>query len=61
VNGVGRSGHDIGEGDLRSINVVQVSDRTRMVLTLRNMMQHDAKVDGRDLLITLTSRGRASN
>src|ERR1035437_1298231 len=57
VNGVGRSGHDIGEGDLRSINVVQVSDRTRMVLTLRNMMQHDAKVDGRDLLITLTSRG----
>jgi len=61
ANGVGRSGHDIGEGDLRSINVVQVSDRTRMVLTLRNMMQHDAKVDGRDLLITLTSRGRAGN
>src|SRR5450756_2075367 len=47
---------DIGEGALRLINVVQVSDRTRIVLTLRNIMQHDAKVDGRDLLITLTSR-----
>ena len=52
---------DIGEGDLRLINVVQVSDRTRMVLTLRNIMQHDAKVDGRDLLITLTPTERASN
>jgi hypothetical protein len=52
---------DIGEGDLWLINVVQVSDRTRMVLTLRNIMQHDAKVDGRDLLITLTPTGRASN
>ena len=61
VNARGRPGHDIGEGDLRSINVVQVSDRTRMVLTLRNMMQHDAKVDGRDLLITLTSSGRTGN
>src|ERR1039457_1793160 len=61
VNARERPGHDIGEGDLRSINVVQVSDRTRMVLTLRNMMQHDAKVDGRDLLITLTSSGRTGN
>jgi len=52
---------DIGEGDLRLINVVQVSDRTRMVLTLRNIMQHDAKVDGSDLLITLTPTERASN
>jgi hypothetical protein len=52
---------DFGEGDLWLINVVQVSDRTRMVLTLRNIMQHDTKMDGRDLLITLTPTGRASN
>ena len=60
-NGAGRYGYDIGEGDLRSINAVQVSDRARVVLTLRNTMQHDAKVDGRDLLVTLAARGRASN
>lgn len=52
---------DIDEGDLRSIDVVQASGRTRMVLTLRNMMQYDAKVDGRDLRITLTPTGRASD
>ena len=52
---------DISEGELRLINIVQASERTRMVLTLRNTMQHDAKLDGRDLLITLTPTGRASN
>lgn len=61
VNGLGKFRHEVGEGDLLLINVVQVSDRTRMVLTLRNMMQHDAKVDGRDLLITLTPMGGAGN
>jgi TPR repeat protein len=61
VIGRGNARLDIGEGDLRLINVVQVNDRTRMVLTLRKIMQHDAKVDGRDLLITLTSTGRASD
>jgi len=54
----GKARLDIDKGNLRLINVVQVSDRTRMVLTLRDTMQHDAKVDGRDLLITLTPRGR---
>jgi type IV pilus assembly protein PilQ len=61
VNGVGRSGHDIGKGDLRLIKLVQVSERTRMILTLRKTMRHAAKVHGRDLLITLTPMGRASN
>jgi hypothetical protein len=63
MTGLGRSFDDLddlGKGDLRSIDFVQVSERTRMVLNLRNMMQHDAKVDGRDLLITLTPAARAS-
>jgi type IV pilus assembly protein PilQ len=37
------------------MNVVQVGDRTRMVLNLRNLVQHEAKVDGRNLLITLAA------
>jgi type IV pilus assembly protein PilQ len=54
VNALGRTAQDVGQGELRSMNVVQVGDRTRMVLNLRNMVQHEAKVDGRNILITLT-------
>lgn len=35
--------------------------RTRMILVLRNMMQHEAKVERRDLLLTLTSTARNGN
>ena len=34
VNALGRSSQEVGEGDLRSINVVQAGDRTRLVLNL---------------------------
>ena len=54
TNGLGRSSQDVGEGELRSMNVVQVGDRTRVVLNLRNMMRYEAKVDGRSLLVTMT-------
>lgn len=54
VTGLGRH-HEVGEGDLHAINVIQSGGRTRMVLILRSMMQHDAKLDGRDLLVTLTT------
>lgn len=52
VTGLGRH-HEVGEGDLHSVDVIQGGSRTRMILILRSMMQHDAKVNGRDLLITL--------
>src|SRR5438094_7240420 len=35
ANGLGRSSQEIGQGELRSMNVVQGSDRTRLVLNLR--------------------------
>jgi len=54
ANALGRSSQVIGEGDLRSVNLVQVRDRTRVVFNLRNMMRYDAKVEGRSLLVTLT-------
>jgi len=54
ANNLGRTSQDISERDLRSMNLVQVGDRTRMVLNLRNMVQYDAKVDGRTLMIALT-------
>lgn len=52
--GLGRY-HDVGEGDLQSVDVIAGDTRTRMVLILRNSMQHDARMDGGDLLIRLKS------
>jgi type IV pilus assembly protein PilQ len=54
VNGLGRSSQDIGQGELRSMNVVQGTDRTRLVLNLRRPVAHDASIDGRTVLITLS-------
>ena len=54
VNALGRASQDVGQGDLRSMNVVQGTDRTRVVLNLRRPVAHEATVDGRNLLITLS-------
>jgi type IV pilus assembly protein PilQ len=60
VNALGRNSQAIGEGELRSMNVVQAGDRTRLVLNLRNMMQYDTKIDGRNLQITLSPAATAT-
>ncbi|HSN38686.1 MAG TPA: type IV pilus secretin PilQ [Burkholderiales bacterium] len=52
-NALGRSVQEIGEGDLRKINVVQAGNRTRMVLELANNATYDTRIDGKTLLITL--------
>ena len=54
-NALGRTSQDIGQGDLRSMNVVQGADRTRLVLNLRRPMTHEAALDGKALIVTLTS------
>ncbi len=54
INALGRNSQNVGEGDLRSMNVVQAGDRTRLVLNLRNMMQYDTKIDGRNVIVTLS-------
>src|SRR5688572_4226424 len=54
VNALGRSNQDIGQGELRSMNVVQGADRTRLVLNLRRPVVHEASVEGNALLITLS-------
>jgi type IV pilus assembly protein PilQ len=53
-NGLGRSSQDISQGELRSMNVVQGTDRTRLVLNLRRPVMHEASIEGRDMLITLS-------
>ncbi len=60
VNNLGRNSQDIGEGELRSMNVAQAGDRTRLVLNLRNMVAYEVKVDGSNLLVSLTQMSAAT-
>src|SRR5262245_40145361 len=59
TNNLGRNSQDIGEAVLRSMNVVQVGDRTRLVLNLRNMVPFESKSDGNTFQVTLSAAGPA--
>ena len=54
ANALGRNNQEINEGELRSMSMVQVGDRTRMVLNLRNMMTYESQTDGNVLSVVLT-------
>lgn len=53
ANGLGKSSQIYNEGELRSVNIVQASDRTRLVLNLGKAMSYDMKIEGASLLIAL--------
>jgi type IV pilus assembly protein PilQ len=53
VNGIGRSAVEIGQGNLRSANVVQAGDRTRVVINLKQPSAYQAKLEGKTLLLIL--------
>ena len=52
-NSLGRSSVDINQGNLRSANVVQAGERTRLVLNLKQSTAYKAELVGKSLLITL--------
>lgn len=58
-NGLNKSTQEFGEGELRSANIVQAGNRTRLVINLNQMLVYDTQVDGNNLLITL--HGKASS
>jgi len=58
-NALGRNAQEIGQGELRSMNVVQGADRTRMVLNLRRTVSHEVALDGRNIVVTLSSAAAA--
>jgi type IV pilus assembly protein PilQ len=60
ANALGRASQDVGQGDLRSLNIVQGAERTRLVLNLRRPLAHEASLDGRSMTITLSSAATAA-
>lgn len=57
TNGLGKSSQSFNEGDLRSANIVQSEDRTRIVLNLNRAMTYETTIDGNSLLLALTPSG----
>ncbi|MEZ2298240.1 type IV pilus secretin PilQ [Variovorax sp. RCC_210] len=50
---LGRAPIDIGQGNLRSVNVVQAGDRTRLVLNLKQAAAYRTELQGKSLLVSL--------
>ncbi len=60
ANGLGRTQVDINQGNLRSANVVQAGERTRLVLNLKQASTYKAEIQGKSLLITMEAQGSAA-
>ena len=54
-NATGKPSVAVNEGELRSVSLVQVGGRTRLVLNLSSMMTYETKVEGKTLEVVLTS------
>jgi len=52
-NALGRNAVEFNQGDLRSVNIVQAQDRTRLVLNLRRALNHSVSVDGKIIQVAL--------
>lgn len=52
-NGTGRTALEISQGNVRSVNVVEAGDRTRLVLNLAQASQYQAQISGNSLLVVL--------
>jgi len=55
VNALGRASQEVDQGELRSMNLVQASDKTRLVLNLRRLVAHEVSLDGRNVVVSLSA------
>ena len=53
-NGLGRSSQEIGDPALRSVNVVQAGNRTRVVFNLNKPQSFETQVEGNTVVVTLS-------
>lgn len=59
-NGLGKSTQEFSEGELRSANIVQAGNRTRLVINLSQMLSYETRIEGNNLLITLQKKSVGS-
>lgn len=53
ANALGRTQQSIEQGDLRSANIVQAGDRTRLVLNMLRVPPYETRIEGREVIIAL--------
>ena len=56
-NALGKSNIDINQGNLRSVNVAQAGEKTRLVLNLKQPANYRAQLEGKVLLIIMDRSG----
>jgi len=57
TNGLGRSSQTFNEGVLRSVNLVQTADKTRLVFNLNHATASDMRLEGKSLIVALSGTG----
>lgn len=57
---LGRSTVEVNQGNLRSVNVIQVGDHTRMVLNLKQATGFKTEIQGKSLIVSLLPLATAS-
>jgi type IV pilus assembly protein PilQ len=60
ANGTGKNVIDVGQGDLRSVNVVTVGDRSRLVMNLKRSVSYTTTVEGNAVVVTLDGGSNAA-
>ncbi len=53
ANGSGKSVVDIGQGDVRTVNIVEAGNRTRLVINLSRALSYVPALDGNSLTLTI--------
>ncbi|HSO06770.1 MAG TPA: type IV pilus secretin PilQ family protein [Pelomicrobium sp.] len=60
-NALGRTSQAVGQGDVRSLNIVQSGNRTRLVMNLDRQLGYDTRVEGNNVFITLLPTDTAAS
>ncbi|BDT57205.1 fimbrial protein [Massilia varians] len=56
-NATGKTSQDINLGDVRSLNVVQAGQRTRLVLNMARALNYATAIDGKSVIVTVEGSG----
>ena len=57
ANATGKAVHEMNLGDVRSLNVVQAGERTRLVLNLARTLNYATAIDGKSVIVTVEGSG----
>ncbi len=60
-NGLGRNVQQVNAGELRSINIVQVGDRTRLVLNLNQLTTYETRLDGTAMIVSFAPKAAVAS